>query len=215
MSRYIILSILVFCMIFVNCECGKKNPTKNDDPTITEILSSGWAKFSAEDYSGAETAFDEAITKESGNFSANTGKGWSMLMQNKEDLAGIVSYLQKAVSDNTWQSDARCGLAVTKLIQKQYSDVITMVELVISAQTDYFFQYRPSIDYHDLLVIKAQAYFLSKQYTNAWQTVLQLTSEYSLDPNNSDSWVVNGAEYFSFEAALSEVIEILSNTYRN
>ena len=212
MKSFSILSIISFMVI--TFYCAKDPPLTSSKVPIEQLNTLGWAEFSAGNYNGSLTYFNKVLSEYSDNVSANVGKGWLLLMQNHDDLSAIANHLQKGVLDDNWKADARCGLAVTKLIQKQYSYIEVLVDLILNDYPDYFFQYKPSIDWHDLLVVKAQAYFMTKKYDLAWETIQQLTSDYALNPEDPKSWVVNETVYFSFEAALSKIIEILTNTYR-
>ena len=110
--------------------CAKDPPLTSSKVPIEQLNTLGWAEFSAGNYNGSLTYFNKVLSEYSDYVSANVGKGWLLLMQNHDDLSAIANHLQKGVLDDNWKADARCGLAVTKLIQKQYS-YIELDEFVI------------------------------------------------------------------------------------
>lgn len=216
MKSIYLIYLIILSLLFAACARENQNLTApgEDELSISELNKNGWANFSAGDYPAAITCFNEVLARDSINAGSRVGKGWTLLMQHSDNFTEIVFHLQKGVVYDQWRRDARCGLAVTRFIQKQYSETEALVDLILEEESDYFFQYQPTIDWHDLLLLKCQACFLTRKYELAWKTVRQITAVFSLDPNDRESWVVGGTSYFSFEAALAEIIELLSEMYR-
>lgn len=216
MKNYIITSLILFFMIIFSCD-KKEQPLVPQQLTIDELNKLGWNHFSINEFEDAISYFNQSLTKDSTNVSAAVGKGWTLLLQddNAENATDIEFYFLKGELDATWKNDARCGFVVFRYVNAQYVEIENLVDLILAENPGYFFQYKPEIDWHDLLLIKAQAFFFIEEYVHAWYAVSQLTSVYALDPDDYRTWKVNGVTYFSFEAALSKVIEILSDIYKD
>lgn len=208
------LLIILIIISIISCERKTEPPIVVQELSFDRLNSLGWQEFSIEKYNTSITYFDQVLAKDSINTTANIGKGWSLLMLDINDLDSIEVFLRKGLKDAAWKSDARCGLAVIRFHQQQYTEIETLIDLVLADKPEYFFQYKPTIDWHDLLLLKAQAFFFIEEYNKAWYTIQRLTAVYSLNPNDHSSWIVDEKKYFSFEAALSKVIEFLSDLYK-
>ena len=76
----------------------------------------------------------------------------------------------------------------------------------------YVFEYFSEIDFHDILLVKTQAQFLSQNYMDAYTTLSSISDD-SLDPANVESWEINGISYPSFESALAALIASVTTEY--
>lgn len=214
MKKSCILIFVLICSSIFKCSCDDNNPVKPKTVSIEELNQLGWQEFTEKNYDMALTYFNEVLFREKDNISANMGTGWTLLVQDSVKQSIIIQYLKKGTLDNSWKLDAYCGLSVIRFINREYFEIEQFVNIILEENPDYFFKYRPSIDWHDLLLMKAQALFFTKKYIESLETIEQLTSIYSLDPDKSSTWIVNNENFFSFEAALSKIIEILSEIYK-
>ena len=205
--------LILLALLFL--QCGKKSGTNPDDElTAAQLATKGWDKLSLLDLEDAITYFESALSRDVTLTSANVGRGWVLLLQNSTNYAAIENHFIKGKSDAVWAKDANCGLAVLRLLRNQYSESITACDLVLGENSKYAFSYLPSIDWHDLLVIKAEAQFQLKNYNGANTTINQIGNEFSLDPQDPQTWIIDGTQYFSFQSALSKAIEILADRYK-
>ncbi|MBN2010052.1 hypothetical protein JW960_11975 [candidate division KSB1 bacterium] len=208
-----VIGLLLFAS-GLSCDRSEKPVAVEENYSMTELLQRGWLAFSGQEYDNALTYFEKAFEKDSAQVEASIGRGWTLLMLDQGEITASERLFLKGVQNATWKSDARCGLVVIRFLQEQYSEIENLVDLIIADRPDYFFKYKPTIDWHDLLLIKAQAYFHDDDYQKAWDAIQEITSVFRLDPNNHHTWIVDNVTYFSFEAALAKVIEILSELYR-
>ena len=222
-SVKIILVYVVMLALFT-CEWCEPGPTIQEQ--VDAFNEAGWQLFTESEFATALEEFKEGLALDPVNSSGNVGRGWSLLMLDDQDQDTIVAVLEAvAASPSTggWQEHSWCGLAVVKLNQLLYSAADSLAALVLAANSGYVFTYREQIDWRDLLIIQAQARFITTDYDGAWQAIEPLLAETdspvnlpngNLDPAVSSTWIVNGTTFALYEVALAEVISILTEEYR-
>jgi hypothetical protein len=199
----------------IGCNRFEKPIIADENYSMEYLLRHGWLEFGHQEYSAALELFTKACEKDSFQIEASVGLGWTLLMMDQGNLDTCEQLFQKGIQSAMWKSDARCGLVVVRFLQEQYSEIENLVDLILVDNADYFFQYNPSIDWRDLMLIKAQSYFYTDEYEKSWDAITEITDVFHLDPNDHHTWKVDNQTYFSFEAALAKVIEILSELYKD
>lgn len=209
--RYLkILVIIGIVTLLVSCDSCKSS----SGPENPAYMTSGWEYFMAGKYTQAVDAFNKALEIEATNTEAKVGKGWSLLMKDTSSTDQVISLLTQGTKNPSWKMDSHCALTSARLIKKDYKQAIENADSLIAAESNYVFQYKTEIDWKDIKIIKSQAQFLIRKYTEAWNTIADI-SDLNLAPNDSKSWVIDGKEYMSFPAALSVEIANLSREYRS
>ena len=226
-SAKIILVYVVILALFT-CEWCERGPTIPEQ--VDAFNETGWQLFTESNFTAALAEFKEGLNLDPVNTSGNVGRGWSLLMLDNQDQDTIIAILEVGAagpSADGWQEHSWCGLAVVKLNQLLYSEADSLAGLVLAADSGYVFTYREQINWHDLLVIQAQARFITANYytgAGAWQAVQLLLADTpslvvgnpngNLDPTDPGTWIVNGTTFALYEAALAEVINLLAEKYR-
>lgn len=204
--------ILLLLMISAMSGCGKY-PVWFEEQTADQAADAAWLNFSQKLYSDAETGFLTALEIDSSHISSNVGLGWVELHKDRGDLDLAARYLEAGMLNSIWKFDALCGLCVVKSIVNDYPLTITLADLLLSSQPRYSFLYDPDINWQDILILKIQAQYFTGEYRRAWKTIQELSAAYSLNPDETETWVVNGTAFITFEAALAKVIEELTALY--
>lgn len=207
------------------CEWCEPGPTIQEQ--VDAFNESGWQLFTESKFTAALEEFMEGLNLDPINSSGNVGRGWSLLMLDDEDQDMIVAALEVgaiAPSTDGWQKHSWCGLAVVKLNQLLYSTADSLAVLVLAADSGYVFTYREQINWRDLLIIQAQARFITTDYDGAWQAIQSLLADTpslvvgvpngNLDRADSSTWIVDGIDFALYEGALASVIHILAEKYR-
>ena len=209
--------IVIAALFLMHCGSGPTGtePPSNNTMTLEELLDAGWQAFAGDRYVTAKQYFDQALIKESANSSANLGKGWSLLLEGSSHYQIALNAFDQAIQDVNCEADCRAGIISTKFVQQKYDEIPSLISIMLSKYPKYSFSHKSDINWQDLLLMKAQAFYFNRQYLQAWTTVKQLTSEYNyIDPEASETWIVEEQTFFSFEAVLSRIIHILSNTFK-
>ena len=204
--------IFPFLLLLLAC------PTEDDlpeppDPGPEVYNQEGWSNISSGSYEDALDNFDVALTVEPENIEATMGKAWSLLFIDSGSTLDLMKYLfEKGVSDTTWSADAYCGLSIVIFAQGNYTTAITYADILLSADPTYIFEYFSEIDFHDILLVKTQSQYLTQNYMDAYTTLSSISDD-SLDPDQEESWIVNGISYPSFESALAALIASITSEY--
>lgn len=222
-SVKIILVYVVILALFT-CEWCEPGPTIQEQ--VDAFNEAGWELFTESEFSAALDEFKDGLNLDPVNISGNVGRGWSLLMLDDQDQDTIIAVLEVGAagpSADGWQEHSWCGLAVVKLNQLLYSEADSLAGLVLAADSGYLFTYREQIDWRDLLVIQAQARFITTDYAGAWQAIEPLLAEttspvdlsnVNLVPADPSTWIVDGTNFALYEMALAEVINLLADKYR-
>ena len=207
------LYLVPFLLLLLACPTEEDPPEEPLPPGLELYIQEGWAYLSVLLYEDALDKFEEALSVDSENIEASMGKAWSLLFLDTGNTLDLMKYLfEKGVSDSTLSADAYCGLSIVTFAQGNYMSAITYADNLLSADPNYIFEYISEIDIYDILLVKAQAQFLTQNYMDAY-TTLSSISDYSLDPDQVESWEVNEISYPSFETALAALIALVTSEY--
>ena len=164
-------------------------------------------------YEDALENFNEALSIDPENIEATIGKAWCLFFMDSGSSMEMMRYLfEKGVDDSTWAADANCALSIVTFAQGHYTTAIAYADSLLSIDPVYVLDFYTEIDYYDILLVKAQAQFLTLEYDAANTTMAQVNPSLYLDPSQ-DSWEVNGTQYLTFESALSAVIASVTSEY--
>tara|TARA_B100001013_G_C24552297_1_gene419122 strand:- start:55 stop:750 length:696 start_codon:yes stop_codon:yes gene_type:complete len=205
--------IFPFLLLLLACPTEDDPPEPQPSPDPEEYIEEGWDDLSSGSYEDALENFDEALSVDPENIPASIGMAWTLLIiDSGESMEEMIILFENGVSDSTWSSDAYCGMSIVSFAQGNYTTAIAYADSLLSIDPNYVFENFSEIDYYDILLVKAQAQFLTLDYLGANMTMSQINPSLYLDPDQ-DSWEVNGTQYFSFESALSAVISSVTLQY--
>lgn len=217
-----IFTLFAAVVLLMGMACKGRGPTKQD--RIDAFNEAGWTSMEDGNFEEAYQEFLSAVGLDSNDVEANVGLGWSLILTGDPALSKAVNALEKGTTSSSWQQDSWAGLAVVRLSQQEYWKADSLAGLVLAADASFTLDFYPLVDWRDLLVIQAQSLFFLGSYSLAWQAVQPLLSETTdlrvgvpegnLDPGSPATWIVNGTTFALYEAALAEVIGILTNKYR-
>ena len=204
----------IFPFLLLLLACPTEDEPPEPLPPGPEVYNQeGWSNISSGSYEDALDNFDVALTVDPENIEATMGKAWSLLFIDSGSTLDLMKYLfEKGVSDTTWSADAYCGLSIVAFAQGNYTTAITYADILLSADPTYVFEYFSEIDFHDILLVKTQSQYLTQNYMDAYTTLSSISDD-SLDPDQEESWIVNGISYPSFESALAALIASITSEY--
>jgi tetratricopeptide (TPR) repeat protein len=209
LTRACLFCFLIFSLLSFY-GCGKKST--QPEKTASEFAAEGWSLFESDDFTGAKSKFNEALAKDGNYADAYNGRGWCNAFLDLDPEA--ISDFNSANTTNLSKPDAYAGLAGVHVGTQEFANAVENANIVLSMDPNYQFSHRNSIDYMDLRLIKAQAYYgLGDAYLDSAQAEVNYLNPFNgLDPAESSSWVVNGVIYNSYAEALLKEIQRLEES---
>ena len=204
--------IFPFLLLLLACPT-EDEPPEPSLPDPGQYIEEGWDDLSSGFYEDALENFDEALSINPENTEATIGKAWCLFFMDSGSSMEMMRYLfEKGVDDSTWAADANCALSIVTFAQGYFTTAIAYADSLLSIDPVYVLDFYTEIDYYDILLVKAQAQFLTLEYDAANTTMAQVNPSLYLDPAQ-DSWELNGTQYITFESALSAVIASVTSEY--
>lgn len=175
------------------------------------VIDEGWDLFAEQNYERALSKFTEAISIDSGNEGGYHGKAWCYLVLNKP--VNAIEYFNKAIDKGEQSLDPLAGLAAAYLANENYSEAIAKAEFVLINNDNYFLEYEPAINFEDLRLILAMAYFHEGRLSDSQNQINYLSADNGLNPDNPQSWMVSNQQYSSYAEALMALIDEIDTLY--
>ena len=202
------LFLFILFLLWVSgnlASCGKISESKTAEEWTTE----GWKKFGNKDYSGAVSAFNNAISKDPSYAEAYNGMGWSQARLKNEDVA--YNNFSIAIGYDSSEVDAYVGRAGVLLKMNLYQDAINDAKTALGLSGTYQFAHDAKINFARLHFLIAQACYRLVDFEQAKEEVDWLRSLFGLPVIiwNTSPIIIDGVEYDSYPQALLKVIEDL------
>jgi tetratricopeptide (TPR) repeat protein len=175
--------------------------------TASDHNEAGWSSYANGHYTNAHASFEKALGLEAGLIEARLGLAWCEAHDGEYSTA--LDDFDEVMETGEYVADAFAGRAATALAVSQDSLAIASAESTLARDPVYEFSRHDKYNWRDLRLIMAQAYFALAQYSDAQAQVDILDPDNGLDPENPDSWEVDGVTHPTYEAALAMEIELL------
>ena len=196
--------LLFVLMLIAGISCSIYTEPEESAEALIDV---GWEKFQDGDYEEALSKFANAIFTDDDIALAYQGRGWCYLILSNATLAAEDFNMAITKGDNSL--DPLAGLAAAYLAQQEYMLAISKAKAVLEGNPNYFFEYEPQINYLDMRIILAMAYFHEGRLDEAQEQVNFLYPDNGLDPDDSETWL----GYISYAEALMSVIDLLDIDY--
>jgi tetratricopeptide (TPR) repeat protein len=179
--------------------------------TLAELVPYAWSLYESGQTSDAIAIFMDITTRQTSAFlsDAYNGLGWSYASQ--DSMQKSLHYFDLAISARASFSEALAGRGLVRLALKEYAGTIDDLTKVLSEQVDFVFSHDSSIDFRDISVALAEAYFFRQNLEQAQTFVNHIAPENGLDVNNSNTWIVDDVQYNDYTTALLMWIEKLKS----
>ena len=201
--RFSRFMVAITMLLLVGCGGGDGGTTS--EPATLE---DAWSEFEAGRYASAVSVFHEVLDNDPALNDANNGLGWSFAFGGQLDSAQ--GYFANAIaasakSVNATLTDAKAGLSAVALALDSESDAISNATSVLDDEPDWEFEHANDVDYEDLRLILAQAYFAQGEssYPLVQAQLDVLDPANGLDSADSNTW--NGQS--TYAAALLLAIQ--------
>ena len=188
-QHYFWKGTFLLTLILVSCK-----PTTELGDTIVNITDpaseaitltvQGWNAFEAHNYTLAVSLFKQATQKNDQFADAYNGLGWSYARL--DSLTKSLHEFDVALGQQVNFIDAYAGRSFVSLALGDYNEAITAVSAVQkSGSRFYSFRHDPNVSLNDLLLVKAQSYFLLGNYPSAQVLIDQIDPSNTLDPQST------------------------------
>ncbi len=159
----ILIFIVVFAFILVSCGGGSGSPSEPDDPTAAELCATGWTQFESDNFTGAATSFQDAITTDSNYCEAYIGLAITRIRQDNFTDAKTQLTTAKTKSPTTNQSIAiSLGLSFVYVKENNATGIITELSGKITGTDTFDIGYGTGIDAVDIHNLLCEAYIMNR-----------------------------------------------------
>jgi Tfp pilus assembly protein PilF len=189
-----------------NCSVPSESST-----TAEDVIQEGWDLFEQAKYESALKQFNDAVDMAPKHEGGYHGKGWCYLLLNQPTDA--IDNFNQAITLGNQTLDPVAGLAGALLAIGNYSEAIIKSEAVLQSNAFYYFNHKPSINFLDLRLILAIAYYHEGLLSKAQEQINYLDPTNTLKPDDPNSWIVNQISYASYAEALMALIDKLDAIY--
>jgi tetratricopeptide (TPR) repeat protein len=173
--KYIIPFIF---LLFIGCE-------PDNSVSITELTADGWQLFIAGNYTDALEKFDKVLDEGGNDVEAYCGAGWCQL------YIGNFAQAETAFVNSTasvFYADSYAGLTFAAMANNHFQLAIDAASALLYGaaiqQLTYQFQYDPSVDWWDVRLALAQAFFHMGDYDSCYGQIQTLDPLIVLDPDS-------------------------------
>ncbi len=178
MENKIFILVMIFTIIIFSDGCKVKQPTEPVD-TYASTVNGGWTAYKNKDYYGAAKKFGEALASDSTRVDAYIGAGWVLLKLDSLPLGETAFYLGSTKTKVT--ADLFAGWAFLLNATKQYNQSNLKTDIALSYDSTWKFTYDTTLSKTDLLVLKAENFFLLGDFNSSLFTVQILNPLFSTD----------------------------------
>jgi len=205
MRRNFVIYFSIAYLLFFHPNCSLFNePTAADSE---ETLLTAWEYFEMNNYDMAYTTFESVIAIDAENEEAYNGRAWCSLLLN--DVESAIIDFEFALDKGNTSLDPHAGLAGAYISKDEFALAILKSNYVINTDPGYSFVHEPQINYLDMHLILAMAYFHTGDLQSSYHHILILDPDVSIDENNSSTWIYNEQQYDSYAEVLMAVIDNL------
>ena len=197
------LACILGLLLLLATSCGEEKEE-------IDLVARGWELFEAKDYEGALASFDEAISSGYKLAEAYLGAGWSNLLL--ENISDAIEACNNALDEGySKPEDAYCALCIAYLAtlatSTEAQKAASYADSVLSIDPHYTFSHLTAVNYLDVHLVRAEAYLYLGDYAKVQESLDVLDPDNGLDPEDSNTWVVDGQSYNTYLEALIAEIE--------
>jgi len=163
---------------------GKGGSSGPQDPVV--LTREGWTAYEALDWSQAADLFQQAIDAGATSTEAYSGAGWTAFQRGGHNQEAR-DFWDEGLNDHTGAVyDIHMGLGSLDMLEGDFSGAVDNYTSVIDANPSYRFIHQEGINYEDIYLGLAQAYFNLGEYQNALTNVQVLNPTFTADINTSE-----------------------------
>ena len=168
-TRILIRSIIIVTAFAFSIGCGPTDTeTPPDENTMPPLfVLQGWERFQSGDFNDAASLFIQALAVDPQDHRAHNGLGWSLLKLG--NLQNAVASFDAAIDNGFTGADPHVGKVVIFRDRRpiDYLATIDEANVALAIDSEYAFAYDTDLDWRDVRLILAQAYFAIGSYVEA------------------------------------------------
>lgn len=194
--------------------CSDRERLQPTDPTDAPgFLQRGWSSFTGGNLTGALSDFDQAIALDPDLGDAYVGQGWARLGLATDGAAMLaaVSSFDQANAHGETGPDVDAGRAAARLGAggSNLGAADTAAQAALAQNANFVFEHKTSFDRRDLFLIEAFARAGQGNLPSAL-TAAEQVRDSGIEQSTPGTWVVGGATFPTFEAAVLAFLHQLS-----
>lgn len=143
----------------------------------SDPLADAWNHFTFGLYQEAHASFVSAV--ESGNNEGYVGLGWVCI--DLDSIPEADRYFGLAAADNF--VDGYAGWSAVLWARGNYTDCITKSDFVLQNEASYSFDFRPAVNYQDMIWYQASSYLHLNNFSQCLERIQELDGSYTTDIN--------------------------------
>jgi len=161
--------VLILGLALAGCGGG------NDPVSPPSKVEQGWSAFQKGDFTAAQDFFESALTDDPTDPEAHNGLGWVQL-KGLDDLAAAIQSFDSALANGFAEADPNVGkaLALRDLEPVDYGAAIACAQTALTKEPNFVFDHHTSLDWHDVRLVLAGAFYATGDYTSAYAEVTAL-----------------------------------------
>ena len=150
-------ALLIIALVLYGCPSSDSSV---DPPaeTYDDLINKGWSEFSDKDYIVAIEKFNAAKSMKPDNFEAYNGLGWAYFKN--DQLTNSIQEFSLGSQKEGSSADTKAGWAFVLNADKKYADSNIKIDSTLSSDSNWTFSQGLGLDKNDLLVLRAENFFL-------------------------------------------------------
>ncbi len=176
-----------------------------------DLAAAAWAKYQAEDISGAKDLFRRLLAAVPQSAAAYTGLGWCCAHPGVDSLETALSWFNGALALNANETDALAGRGFVRLALNFYSQAGADLARVLSLDSAYRLAWNARVNAAAVRLGLAEADFFLQDFSGAQAQIDLLAPGNGLIAGQAATWSVAGTAYATYPEALLAWIEKLKS----
>jgi len=166
------IGALIAVSVFTSCNVEPEDPLLLYE---TE-MNGGWIAFTQHKYAEAYLRFHQAIEVDSLKAEAFSGLAWLLFKQ--DSLRQAVEMFMSAELMNEPDASLFAGHAIVLNAVKNYPASNQFADIALKKDPAWFFPYLPSLDYNDLVILKAENFFMQGNFVQSLTEVQKVNQAF-------------------------------------
>lgn len=166
-----IIALLIIALVLCGCPSSDSS-VEPPAATYDDLISKGWSEFSGQDYTVAIEKFNAAKTLEPNKFEAYNGLGWAYFK--KDQLTNSIHEFSIGSQKTGSSADIEAGWAFVLNADKKYADSNNKINSTLISDSNWTFSHGLGLDKNDLLVLRAENFFLLGNFEESLSTIQEL-----------------------------------------